>query len=448
MKFEINHAIIAVLNVMMNKLLALIILLTLHSSIYAADFEFTDLSRSQQNALMDLRQEIKQIRDLEKREVVSAELATATIQYQLYKFQAEDLNGLSLSNIQNLLANCQQNTECKRRSIISDLQGFFTFVNIMWFIGIALLLLGLGTLLYLYRRFFIRILAPFNRIWRLILSSLPVIWRWFVSVPVSLYEALLLLIAIGLMFNQFGGDTARAYIGLTGCLIFLASIILFIHLHQVKLKKVEEFLMQKRVQPPALISGAVALVWSVVALYQQSQLVGIFAVMAIMSTLGFTIVVGRLCYFMGFEHYRQIPRTVFSAFVLVVLFSFAHLGSINIGYLEVFETGVFYVATPIYFIGLLIISSNYFYQKIDRIYVLLQVVTIASGIGVLYAGSVYDLSVLRGFGGTLFFIYLIEKYAELPWNRKRLAWPIFLLGALLFSMAYLINEFPEYFFMA
>lgn len=431
----------------MNHIKILIILIFLSNLAYAADLTFQQLSRNQQNALMDLRQEINTIRDLNNRTIISANLAQTTEKYFVLKYQSEKLSSLSVDNIRHLLSSCAQNTLCKRRSIIADLQGFFTFVNIMWFIGIALLLLGLGTLIYLYRRLWLHILTPIKQVWQAILSLVPIIWRWVQTIPVSVYEVLLAMISFLLMFNAIGGDTTRSYIALTGAFILVACIILSIYLHEQQAKAWGKKLKEKKISPLAVITGFVFLAWSAAAIYQQSQLVGIFAIMALMASLGFTVMVGRLCYFFGFTKYRQIPRTVIAAFLLLLVYGLAHVGKIDLGQLRVFETGVFYVASPIYFIGLLIVSSRYFHTTMDTKYIYLQLLTIASGIMALFVGSVYEINALRGFGGTFFFIYLIEKYTELPWNRKKLAWPIFILGALLFAMAYVINEYPEYFFI-
>jgi hypothetical protein len=75
------------------------------------------------------------------------------------------------------------------------------------------------------------------------------------------------------------------------------------------------------------------------------------------------------------------------------------------------------VGTFVYFLGLLIWSSKW-YSREKSEYATLQPITIASGMIALYLGAVGQISQLQGIGGTFFFLYVIEKYFELPWSQK------------------------------
>ncbi|HHP7230409.1 MAG TPA: hypothetical protein ACFCUY_06075, partial [Xenococcaceae cyanobacterium] len=63
----------------------------------------------------------------------------------------------------------------------------------------------------------------------------------------------------------------------------------------------------------------------------------------------------------------------------------------------------------------------------------------------LYVSSVWQIAVLKGVSGTLFSLYAIEKYFELPWTKKTWAWGMFGLSILLYVCVWLIRSYPELF---
>ena len=78
----------------------------------------------------------------------------------------------------------------------------------------------------------------------------------------------------------------------------------------------------------------------------------------------------------------------------------------------------------------------------------MQGLTITSGIVALYVSSVWQISVLKGVSGTLFTLYGIEKYFELPWTQKTWTWAILGLSIILYACAWLIRSYPELFLIS
>ena len=75
----------------------------------------------------------------------------------------------------------------------------------------------------------------------------------------------------------------------------------------------------------------------------------------------------------------------------------------------------------------------------------MQGLTVVSGIAALYVSSVWQISALKGISGTLFTLYAIEKYIELPWTKKTVAWATFGLAMILYGSTWLIRSYPELF---
>ena len=78
----------------------------------------------------------------------------------------------------------------------------------------------------------------------------------------------------------------------------------------------------------------------------------------------------------------------------------------------------------------------------------MQGLTVISGVIALYVSSVWQISVLKGISGTLFALYAIEKYCELPWTKKTWAWATLGLSIILYACAWLIRSYPELFLIS
>jgi len=70
---------------------------------------------------------------------------------------------------------------------------------------------------------------------------------------------------------------------------------------------------------------------------------------------------------------------------------------------------------------------------------------IASGAAALYLGSVWGMGALLGIGGTLFFLYVLEKYIELPWEGVGWIWAMLFLAIGLYFAVGQMKAYPEYF---
>jgi hypothetical protein len=169
---------------------------------------------------------------------------------------------------------------------------------------------------------------------------------------------------------------------------------------------------------------------------------------ALESFLGFSVWVLPLCYVIGFRDKQVIPRAMVTSVFLLVIYFIMQNSAVAAPYFTIFSKGIVYMATFVYFIGLLITSSRYYLSKNDPSYLWMQLLTIVSGVAAMYVGSVFDAPELRGVGGTFFFLYILEKYAEIPRITKHWAWGTFGFGLLLYGLAMFMKAHPVYFLIS
>ena len=173
-------------------------------------------------------------------------------------------------------------------------------------------------------------------------------------------------------------------------------------------------------------------------------------VMGIQAFLGFSVVVSPLCYSIGFSNEESVPRATMASFAILAAYVLMHIQGTPTGVWANFTTGALFMGGFVYYLGLLILSSR-FYKPADcggdRIvhYWAMQALTIVSGMLALYLGSTFQLPTLLGIGGTFFFLYLLEKYMEIPWGDIGWAWSLLGLSLGLYGAAKFAWGHPQYF---
>jgi hypothetical protein len=233
------------------------------------------------------------------------------------------------------------------------------------------------------------------------------------------------------------------YIAFPGCLSLIGLWILSNYLHHKKLQTFYKAWGTNAYSLGCLLS---TIVWGAIALFYESTVIGFITIIALEAYLGFAIVAQPGTYLLGFTSRSLLPRAVFSSLFLLIVYVSVRLTSIELPTFSIFAPGVLFVGTFVYFLGLLIWSSKW-YSRQKSEYAILQPITIISGAIALYLGSVGEIQQLQGIGGTFFFLYVIEKYFELMWSQKRIVWATLGLSILLFTSAWIMKQYPEYFFL-
>lgn len=196
--------------------------------------------------------------------------------------------------------------------------------------------------------------------------------------------------------------------------------------------------------------GFLAMAWGAVAIFYGSEVIGFLSVMALMTALGFVCGVMPWGVYIGWNDEKMVSRGTTAAFVILGFYVLTHITGISSPQIDVFKTGAHFMGAFVYFLGILIMSSKWYFGREDDYtwfnkYLLLNALCIASGIAAFYLGSVFGMSSLLGIGGTLFSLYVLEKYFEIPWKGVGWIWAMLFLAIGLYFAVGQMKAYPEYF---
>lgn len=369
------------------------LVLTLFSGVGFAEEPGTYKAES----LADYSQAIDVVNDLEARGSISPEEAEKQREY--YTGQAEVLAGRELTT--------------ENSDTWFALDGWTILVGFGWLLGSIALVIACGLL---FGSYIVALIA---------------------AIPVVLWEFIFYGAAIGCLF--LSGST---WVIVLGACLFLGALWFTLAMH----------FDEKKEFPLWQTSLVCAVVWGFAAFFHQSEVLGFMSVMAVESFLGFSILVGPLCVFMGFRNDDNIATATFGSLLLLtvgVIFASPEVFSVATGplstYLAPYQFGMLAVGTFVYFIGMLILGSYWYRGRKGSLrYALMQIVMIASGCGALYLGTTLGLGWLYGVGGVFFVLWLCEKYVEVCVETKvGWQWALFFGAIILLSLSYFMNQNPE-----
>jgi len=448
------------------QLIILAVLFILSSFVFASaeisTNDFSQLSEDQFETLIEIKNSFNEI-DLQinTKSLSKAQAEGARI-YILNHHRNRMEQPLATEKLRLLALSCMQDERCREKSIKGRFDGVFNFINIMWFIASLLILAGIISVLVSYKKIVLRILAKIKRLifklWQPVGSALSTIFsvvlpaavKFFKSISVLFYEFLSLFLTLMVIYlAQFSTDSSQVYIAFIGNGLFMLVNSLLFHRHRKSIREYyTEYMRYLPIKPTTLLMMLNSLVLTASALFYQSQLLGFFIIALLLTWLGFGIVITSLTYSFGFRGRSNIVRGTLGAFVLLATYVLVSIFELRIPNYSIFEPGIKYLGSFVFYTGLLISSSKWVCRHYHFNFWLLQGITITAGIAALYLGSVYELYVLRGIGGTFFALYIIEKQFDFRWRKKRLAWMLLILGLLLFAIAQIVTTYPQYFFMS
>ncbi len=401
--------------------LLLAVLLLLGAPDGTAQGEGTPLTPDQVRGLLEVRHALALLDDLGRRGVVSPAVADAERGRQRAR-AAEILGGqegidAALADVEGYLGLFAP----PAGGAPPRVKGWFSFVHILWVMAGGLLVVSLG---WLTRLYLVRILAV---------------------IPPSAYEGLIYLACVASMVGgRWFAPDLGAVIALPGCIGLIGGLYFTQTRHG---ERIRAFFERRNWSAPVVVGLLLAGAWAPVAIAYESRLIGTMSVAALQSALGFSVLVAPLCVGIGFRSRDVIPRSMASAFVLLGAALTLEIQGVKHPTVAVFLPGAIFLGTFVYFVGLLIVSSKlYPWPDKERSgYPAMQILTVVSGLTALAIGSVWEVGSLRGVGGSFFFLYVLEKFFELPWKRAGWAWGSLCLALLLYGAAFVAREFPQYF---
>jgi hypothetical protein len=306
-------------------------------------------------------------------------------------------------------------------NIFAKIKGFFSFVNIALVLSGILLVIAIAWLVNLY------------------------LWNLLKKIPIKVYEALIYLLCLLFMIGAYWFQPdIRAFIAFPGCLGLIGALTFSYHSRnffqlEADYKKIANFFSWNTL--------LLSIIWSFVAVLYGSSLIGFIAILTVHSFLGFRILFIPGAAYLGFESEDVIQRSMIASLLMLIGYILLkYLELLQLPYIAVFAYGILFMGSFVYYLGLLIVSSKYYFKKNTKKYYATQAITIISGVLALFMGSVFEIPTLRGIGGTFFFIYLIEKYYEIPWNKIGWAWSLFGFAIFLYGFSFVVKLYPQYFF--
>lgn len=338
-------------------------------------------------------------------------------------------------------------------------QGFGIFLNtVIIFAGIALLLSAIGLIVYY-------------------------LWDFLKSLPAQVYEgasylATFFLLASGLIprFNIWFVGVDPIWFVVPGAFAFAACVYFTYWLHWLKPRKNQitnaQWDHHFRVGPatvnfPTVLAGLCTIVWATTAIgyHQLNAVAGVpyflafIAIMALQSFFGFSLVTLPRVIYIGWLENKQVPRSTLSSFILLVFYIAIRLsGEHSPEYLKLFESGGLFMGAFVFYLGLLVMSNKWYHMQNQAAagpartrtfsrgsYLVMQAITVVSGLLAFYIGNIFHFGSLLGIGGTFFTLYLLEKYYEIPWKGVGWAWSLLGVAAFMYFFVGFAGQNPQYF---
>lgn len=256
---------------------------------------------------------------------------------------------------------------------------------------------------------------------------------YLIRIPTAVYElggyATSISLVVFAKNIPLGIDTV--FIAFAGCIGFAAMLLVSAALHNLE-KNEAGYCM------------TLAVMWGIVALAYQSELIGFFSIGALFGALGFFIKSYPLMTVIGFEDEDALNRATGAAFIILALFVSYRLVGVDVPHVRLFAYGAYLIGSFVGFTGLLILAYEGYSD--NRGYIARQLPIIVAGVAALFFGSILAIPEIQKIGGTFFGLYLMEKVCDVPtddtigYATKGLVISSIALGA-----SYLILRYQEFF---
>ncbi len=270
-----------------------------------------------------------------------------------------------------------------------------------------------------------------------------------VLIPKNAWELTMWILSFSLAVLSFNVTPSwQLFLLMPACLASLTAACLTLRFHWIIHTETDR-------KPYEIMLFILSAFWAYLAVASSSHVVGFMSIMALLGALGF--ICGHIpgVSFIGFQSYEVVARTTIAGGLILALHVLLLITATNSVAIDAFREGMSFMGSTVYFTGILIMSSKSYsyissYNRGRRDvhwprYWSMQVLTILSGLLALYLGSVFNISTLSGIGGTLFCLYILEKYYEIPWKGMGYYWSLFGLGTLLYTISVCAQTYPQYF---
>jgi hypothetical protein len=197
------------------------------------------------------------------------------------------------------------------------------------------------------------------------------------------------------------------------------------------------------------------LIFGLLAVVHQSTLLGFCSCVGLFTALGFSIIPIGLCTFIGFDSKNSLERSGATSLIFIIIsLVIPHLNMSSevrsfVNLFEPFRFGLHSLGATVYFLAMLIVASKYYDWSRTRNdssrYVAHQLYFLIPLIAFYIVGNLFSNVALVNTSATFFFLYCMEKYSEVLWQTKNLAfWMLTLIGGgVLYGTSLYLKTHPE-----
>jgi hypothetical protein len=318
--------------------------------------------------------------------------------------------------------------ESDKMSLGQRIRGFFTFINLVWLIGIIGISISIGPCIYVVLKpFAIGIFNVGKFIWNYIVVPLHNFGVWELVGYILTY----LITVDGLRFNFESGY----FISLTGIALTI-PLYAYTYLLHSALEPTKSVMIFNILYICSFIIP--------ISIYYNSSFLAWIIVLAIFNCLGFSVACSGLCYFIGFDSKESLERCSVSSIVLQIIFISFRLIRLENDIIILYQTPFVTFGSITLFLAFLIMSSRYYHREKSR-YIIANVRMIILLITSFILGSVFGFSGLWNTACVFLVMFTMEKYVEFHLEAVWNGWVlVFSLSVAFYYIALFLHRNPNY----
>jgi len=293
----------------------------------------------------------------------------------------------------------------KEVSTLSKIRGFFSFVNLMWFLGTIGIIVTIGPCLVV-------IIAPlassFAALAQLIYQGIIMPCHILPIFEIGGYLLCFQFIVEGFRYNIESGFFI-ALLGILGSLA--ASYYSFIKsFERHNSPSDNDLLLYWFVQCGMLVPFSY---------YYESLLLSWAATIIFYTVIGFSFIPVGMGYYIGFRKDDTIFRSVITSMIVGIVFIILKMAKVSGKIIQVYQQPLTVFSSVVMFLGLLLYCSDHYYYRRQNerwyslSYLFRQIIFLVFDLGYLYFGFVYGLEGLKNTALTYLVFFLTEKFLEL-----------------------------------
>eukprot|EP01062_Namystynia_karyoxenos_P069486 TRINITY_DN64973_c0_g1_i1.p1 TRINITY_DN64973_c0_g1~~TRINITY_DN64973_c0_g1_i1.p1 ORF type:complete len:703 (+),score=233.24 TRINITY_DN64973_c0_g1_i1:115-2109(+) len=342
----------------------------------------------------------------------------------------------------------------QHRGLLQRVRGFFTFVNVMWLVGISGITVTIGPVVIIVTRplraFLGRVLARLGGHMRR-----AIVWTFKnIILPgavkcheYGVFEALAHYLAVCLTAHGFRMEPGPGmFVTLSGLIAVKAATFYSTFLWGRRLLKLADRHKSLRKIIAGFAAAFPGVLCAPMAIAHQSQMLGTFTVMSYVAAFGFFVSAPyHFVYVAGWDTEDECMRTSIASLAALVTFCLARYTGVGEHYLAPFSPGVSVVGGITHYIAQLIIASTD-WRRGHASYFERNLMCVASLLGGQLFGWMYGMTGLANTSTTFFVLYLAQKYDDTfrYYRWARFPWFVFSASVGLYYGALWLHKNPAY----